>query len=111
VLATGSAPGRTWPALLGPSGEPIDRPRDPILGNGLLAWSPDGRFLAGISIPGVTGASIWVIPLEGNEPPRRIIQFVGDERPRGIAWMPDGQHLVIGLQERKADIVMFDNGS
>ena len=111
VLATRSAPGLTWPALLGPSGEPIDRPRDPVLGNGLLAWSPDGRFLAGISIPGVTGASVWVIPLEGNEPPRRIIQFVGDERPRGVAWMPDGQHLVIGLQERTADIVMFDNGS
>lgn len=111
VLATGNTPGRTWPALLSPYGTPVDRPREPILANGLVAWSPDGRFLGGISIVGVSNASVWVIPLVGHEPPRRIIEFVGDQRPRGIAWMPDGQHLVIGLQERTADIVMFDNGS
>ena len=111
VLSTPTKPGTTWPALAGPSGEPIDRPREPVLGNGMVAWSPDGRLLAGISIPGVANASIWVIPVQPPGPPRRIIEFVGDERPRGITWMPDGQRLVIGFQERTADIVMFDSGS
>jgi Tol biopolymer transport system component len=111
VLSTPSTPGRTWPALAGPAGEPIDRPREPVLGNGMVAWSPDGRSLAGISIPGVTNASVWVIPVEPPGAPRRLIEFLGDERPRGITWMPDGQRLVIGFQERTADIVMFDSGS
>jgi Tol biopolymer transport system component len=111
LLATPSAPGRVWPAIAGPSGEPIDRPQEPALHNGQVAWSPDGRLLAGISIPGITNAAVWVIPVQPPGPPRRIIEFSGDDRPRGIAWMPDGQHLVIGLQERTADIVMFDNGS
>jgi serine/threonine protein kinase/Tol biopolymer transport system component len=111
VLATPSTPGRVWPALVGRSGDAIDRPREPALHNGQVAWSPDGRWLAGISIPGISNASIWVIPVQPPGSPRRLIEFVGDDRPRGIAWMPDGQHLVIGLQQRTADIVMFDNGS
>jgi Tol biopolymer transport system component len=111
VLSTQSTTGRAWPALAGLSGEPIDRPKEPVLANGQVAWSPDGRLLAGISVPGVSSASVWVIPVQPPGPPRRILEFVGDDRPRGIAWMPDGQHLVIGLQERTADIVMFDSGS
>jgi serine/threonine protein kinase/Tol biopolymer transport system component len=111
VLTTPSTPGRVWPALAGPSGQPIDRPQEPALHNGQVAWSPDGRMLAGISIPGITNASVWVIPVQPPGLPRRLIEFVGDDRPRGIAWMPDGQHLVIGLQQRTADVVMFDNGS
>jgi Tol biopolymer transport system component len=111
VLSTPTTPGTTWPALAGPSFETIDRPREPVLGNGMVAWSPDGRFLAGMSIPGTTNASIWVIPVQPPGPPRRIIEFTGDERPRGITWTPDGQRLIIGFQERTADIVMFDSGS
>ena len=95
VTATGQVP---YPPLIdGPS-----------LANGSVAWSPDGRTLAGIMDSGGAAANVWVIPLDG--PARRLAQLSTDKRPRGVTWAPDGKRLIIGLVERSADIVLFDQG-
>jgi serine/threonine protein kinase/Tol biopolymer transport system component len=109
VRAAGSAPGRTWPAFTRPSGEQIAAPEKPTLANGTVTWSVDGRWLAGISSPGTGPSSIWVFPAGGQAPPRQLIEFGPEARPWGLAWSPDGKTIVFGLQERTADIVLFDN--
>ena len=109
VRASGTTPGRTWPAFMRSTGEPIPAPEKPTVANGTLAWSADGRWLAGISSPGTGSSVIWVFPADGKAPPRRLIEFGPEARPWGLAWSPDGRRLVFGLQERTADIVLFDN--
>jgi hypothetical protein len=49
-----------------------------------------------------------VIPLDGAA--RRLVQLSTDKRPRGVTWAPDGKRVIIGLAERSADIVLFDQG-
>ena len=80
----------------------------PSLANGSIAWSPDGQALAAVVDPGAAAASVWVLPLEGAA--RRLVELSQDRRPRGITWTPDGGHVIIGLVERTADVVLFDQG-
>ena len=101
----------TWTAFLSDVLVPFDRPQVPLLANGMVAWSPDGRWLAGISIPGGSQAELWVFPADGREPPRKLFQFTKGDRLRGIDWMPDGTGVIFGLEQRTADIVLFDQGS
>jgi Tol biopolymer transport system component len=107
-----SAPGtRTWIARLSDALAPIDSPPTTNLANGMVAWSPDGKWLAGISIPGGAQALVWVLPADGHEPPRQLFQTTRGDRMRGIDWMPDGTRVIVGLEQRTADIVLFDQGS
>lgn len=70
-----------------------------------LAFSPDGRRLAVSAVPRTIGVppeargwQLWVVPLSGGEPYRRL-QWMTDVVPRvtNLAWMPDSQHMVLGL--------------
>jgi Tol biopolymer transport system component len=109
VRASGKTQGRTWPAFMRASGDPIQAPDKPTLANGTVAWSADGKWLAGISSPGTGASSIWMFPADGKASPRKLIEFGPEGRPWGLTWSPDGRRLVFGLQERTADIVLFDN--
>jgi Tol biopolymer transport system component len=109
-LAVGTTPTLAKVAFVTRIGQVLLPPltEGPSLGNGSLAWSPDARTLAGIVDPGGAAAAVWAIPLEG--PARRLVQLSTDKRPRGVTWAPDGKRLIIGLVERSADIVLFDQG-
>ena len=104
-------PTQAQPAFVSPAGEPVRSiPALPPLTNGSLAWSPDGRFLAGVSDPGAVRGGVWILPLEPAAAPRRLLQASGDQRFRGVAITAAGDGLIIGLQDRTADIVLFDQG-
>ena len=45
------------------------------LGNGLVAWSPDGKYVAGVGIPGGAKAEAWIIGIADQKPPVRLIEF------------------------------------
>jgi Tol biopolymer transport system component len=52
--------------LIRPDGQrvdssPLDGPNAPLIANGSLTWSPDGKRLAGASLPGVAAGSVWII--------------------------------------------------
>ena len=78
-------------------------------GNGVPAWSPDGKRLAVVS-QGTETPSIWIVDLEAANPYRKLIEFAGGPRIRGIAWTRSGDAIIIGKHDVAAsDIVMLDS--
>ena len=69
----------------------IDRP----------AISPDGRFLAGISVASSTGQlALVTMPLDGSGPPR-VLSVIAPATANGLVeWTADGQGILYSTVER-----------
>jgi len=77
-------------------------------GNGVLAWSPDGKRLAVVNQPGSASPAVWIVEPDAHNPYRKLADFSGGPRIRGIAWTPDGTALVVGKHDASSsDIVVF----
>jgi TolB protein len=113
--STRSQPMSTLVAFVTPNG---DIPRPPLSGGtelsyATIAWSPDGRAIAGAGSVGGVGVppSVWLLPLEG--PARRLVNPPG--RPRGITWTADGKHVIVSLaaapdEHPSSEVVLFEQG-
>ena len=92
-------------------GQPLARgPVDTVTGlnNGFVRWSPDGKRLAGIGIPGNRRGYIWIIEPLGLVPFRKLADLPPDTYPRGASWSTDGHSLIFGDSRRTGDIVMAE---
>ena len=78
------------------------------LGSGLLAWSADGRFLAGVAMPGQRPAHIWIFDMQQPAVVRKLLELPTSVIVRGITWSPDGTSLVIGHVRESADIMFAE---
>ena len=77
-------------------------------GNGVLAWAADGKRLAVVS-QGNTTPSIWIVEPEAANPYRKLADFTGGPRFRGIAWTIDGSAIIVGKHDiATSDIVLMD---
>jgi Tol biopolymer transport system component len=85
-----------------------DLPAQPSLGNGFLAWAPDGRRLAQLSVNANTPSRVWIIEPDSQTPFRKLLDLPAAVRPRGVSWTRDGTSLVIATQESVSDIVLYD---
>jgi eukaryotic-like serine/threonine-protein kinase len=103
-------PGRTYLKFVNSRGEPVypTLPDGPALTNGFLAWSPDGKRLAAVGVPGSANAAIWIVEPDSSQPFRKLIELPGEVRPRGITWTSDGASLIFGRQEALSDLVLFE---
>jgi serine/threonine protein kinase len=82
----------------------------PRLTNGLVAWAPDGRRVAVISVAANAQAAIWIVDPEGAEPFRRLMELEPTARPRGLTWTNDGSRLIIASQQSLSDLVLHEIG-
>jgi eukaryotic-like serine/threonine-protein kinase len=77
------------------------------IANGYLAWSPDGKRLAGVSLAGAFPGAIWII-----DPVSRTYRKLLDLRPtdlaRGVAWSRDGSSLILSVIHRSGDIFLAE---
>jgi Tol biopolymer transport system component len=75
--------------------------------NGLLAWAPDGKRLAVVS-QGNNTPSVWILDRDATSPLRKLIEFPGGPRLRGISWTRDGAAIIVGKHDvGSSDIVMM----
>ena len=78
-------------------------------GNGVLAWAPDGKRLAVVS-QGRDTPSIWIVEPDASNTTRKLIEFPGGPRIRGIAWERTGDAIIIGKHDiASSDIVLLDS--
>ncbi len=83
-------------------------PKTTTFANGFLAWAPDGRRVAAVSVQANLAAVIWIVDPEASEPFRKLVELPVSVRPRGITWTPDGSAVIIAKQQMPSDIVLFD---
>lgn len=79
--------------------------------NGLTAWSPDGRRVAVLVAQSNQPNEIWVFDPDTRDQFRKLHAFPVSVMVRGITWSPDGSSIIVGQQETKSDIVLFDLSS
>jgi Tol biopolymer transport system component len=85
-----------------------DLPSEQLFGNGFVAWSPDGRRVAAVSVQANSNAQIWIVEPGAAQPFRKLLELPAGVRARGITWTPDGAGVVLAKQEPITDIVLFD---
>jgi eukaryotic-like serine/threonine-protein kinase len=107
---TATAPSRTYLTVIDATGRRLlpELPKTVTFQNGFVAWAPDGKRLAAVSVQANLRAAIWIVEPGGAMPFRRLIEFPVNVRPRGITWTPDGGAVIVGKQESTSDIVLFD---
>jgi hypothetical protein len=66
--------------------------------------------VAAISNPGNRESALWLLRVDGENPPRQFLTTRASQRVRGLTWLPGQMRLVVGLAERTSDIVLFDQG-
>jgi Tol biopolymer transport system component len=106
-------PGQSALALVTPTGEAVNAPglTAARFSQGTLAWSADGKHIAGTIDPGTFGTSgIWVREID-SPAGSQTAELGHGQRARGLTWLPDGKGLIISVLERTSDIVLFDQGS
>jgi eukaryotic-like serine/threonine-protein kinase len=111
--STSAGPSSASIAFMTPEGRPVPNPwpETPRLANGAVAWSPDGKWVVGLSDPGNIESIVWLFDVDGKRVPRKVSELGNRQRPRGAAWTPDNARVIIGVTERTSDIVLFDQGS
>lgn len=87
---------------------PLNVVQTASVGNGFLAWTPDGRRLAAIASPGGTASIVWVVQVDGREPFRKLIEFPVGAHRRGATWTHDGASLIVGQVLQRSNIVLFE---
>jgi Tol biopolymer transport system component len=76
----------------------------------VLSWAPDGKRLAVVS-QGTDTPSIWIVEPDARNPIRKLIEFPGGPRIRGITWERSGNAIIIGKHDiASSDIVLMDSG-
>jgi Tol biopolymer transport system component len=77
-------------------------------GNGTVAWSPDGKWLVMVGLPGNRAGYIWLLEPGGSTPPRQLIELPAGVYVRGVTWSRDGSSIIVGFVDAAGDIVLFD---
>jgi Tol biopolymer transport system component len=116
IAAATTGPSRSRLAFVDPAGHPgggTSPPSESTAGdgfaNGVLAWAPDGKRLAVVS-QGRDSPSIWIVEPGAPTSVRKLIEFSGGPRIRGIAWERTGDAIIIGKHDiASSDIVLLDS--
>ena len=74
------------------------------ISNGFVSWSPDGRRLAAVTLPGGSSGSIWIVEPEADTPFRKLLDLTGGAFLRGVTWSRDGSSLIVGRIQWAGDI-------
>jgi dipeptidyl aminopeptidase/acylaminoacyl peptidase len=71
-----------------------------------LAWSPDGKRIALINLPGRAAAEVWILTLADGGL-RKLMQFPSPTELDGITWTPDGRSVIIGRTDYETEVLLL----
>ncbi|MGE3466829.1 MAG: LpqB family beta-propeller domain-containing protein, partial [Pyrinomonadaceae bacterium] len=72
----------------------------PLLGDETIKWSPDGKWIAFLSVSPETRSytNVRVVPAAGG-PPRQI-SFLANSNSGALSWSPDGTYILFDTSQR-----------
>ena len=82
-------------------------PEQPLF-NGVVAWAPDGKRVAVVTVPANAPSVIWIVEPAASTPFRRLLELEPTVRPRGLSWTRDGSRLIMSSQESLSDLVLYE---
>ena len=102
--------------LIRPDGSPVesqrlDRPEAPRIANGFVAWSPDGKRLAAVALPGANPGSIWIVEPNNPTPYKKLADLPSGVFLRGLTWSPDGSSFIVGRYRWAGDIFLAERST
>jgi len=83
----------------------------PRINNGFAVWSPEGKRLAAVSLPGADEGSIWIVEPNNPVPYRKLMDLPGGVFLRGLSWAPDGASFVVGRYQLEGDIFLAERSA
>jgi Tol biopolymer transport system component len=89
----------------------LDGPNDPWIANGFVEWSPDGKRLAGVALPGAAAGSIWIIEPNNPSPYKKLVDLPAGVFLRGLAWARDGSSFIVGRYRWAGDIFLAERST
>jgi Tol biopolymer transport system component len=102
--------------LIRPDGSPVasqrlDDPKHPWVANGFVVWSPDGKRLAAVALPGAAVGSIWIIEPNNPSPYKKLVDLPAGVFLRGLTWAPDGSSFIVGRYRWAGDIFLAERST
>jgi Tol biopolymer transport system component len=79
---------------------------DPIGLPAAVAWSPDGRRIAIVNLPGRSAAEVWILTLADGAL-RKLTQFAAPGELDGITWTADSGSVVVGRTEYETEVLLL----
>ena len=72
--------------------------RLPFLSSRSTTWSPDGRWIAYLSVTGKQFSAVHIVPADGGE--ARQVSFLPNVFGGTVLWSPDGTYLLFDTSQR-----------
>jgi Tol biopolymer transport system component len=90
---------------------PLDGPMAPNISNGFLAWSPDGKRLAAVALPGAATGSLWIVDPNNSVPYKKLMDLPTGVFLRGLTWARDGSSIIVGRYRMSGDIFLAERSA
>jgi tricorn protease len=76
---------------------------EPILGTGNIHWSPDGKWLAFLTVSPETRSYTNVSVVSAAGGAARPVSFLANSNAASLQWSPDGSYILFGTSQRTED--------
>ncbi|QJR37917.1 S41 family peptidase [Gemmatimonas groenlandica] len=82
--------------------------RAPMVSNGAIAWSPDGRWIAFLTAGTKMFVNAWVVSSSGGE--AKQVSWLSNTRANSISWSADGGYLLLdtGMRVEAGQVARVD---
>ncbi len=81
-------------------------PIDPVGLPTALAWSPDGKRIALVNLPGRAAAEVWVLTVADGAL-RKLLELPAPAELDGVTWTADGRALIVGRIDFETEVLLL----
>lgn len=95
--------------VVSPAGQPLREPIaiDQVSLPTALAWSPDGKRLGLVNLPGRAAAEAWILDLATGRL-RKVAELPAPSEFQGLSWTADGRGLLLGRVDYESEVVLLE---